>query len=254
MFVDDYNFNSLIKRSEHRLKKRYKEPFFIKNYISKLYNYIQKIKEENPTLSLDDLNKILDNDFFGILDTIFSNDSTLDYAMAYEACIYLSSRPKKFQEILQEIKDNPKQIPEVYGDDFNNNLKLFVSETKEAYDDFINDESFNETSIILLKEKLLDPRITSTEKNKICNHVYSKLDYSNKNYLKKYITCIKNKEFGFLQYEKEFREGELKGHLISSISSVGQQLNKLGFLENYPTYQENFFKKLVICFPFIFNF
>lgn len=246
MFVDNYDFNSLIKRSESRLAKRSKEPFFIKKYILKLNNYIQNIKKSNPNLTLEELNKILDNDFFEILDTIFNNDSTLFYVMAYESCIYLSSRPKKFQEILQQIQENPEEVPEYYGNDFNNNLKLFVSEIKEDYDDFMADEAFKEPSIILLKEKLLDPNTTATEKNKICNHVYSQLNFSDKNYIKKYINCIKNGEFGFLQYEPNFREDDLKEILISSISSVGKQLDKLGFLEKYPTYQENFFKKLDI--------
>lgn len=246
MFVDNYDFNSLIKRSESRLKKRAKEPYFIKKYILKLYNYIQKLKENNPDLSLEELNTILDNDFIEILDTIFNNDSTLHYVMAYEACIYLSSRPKQFQELLQEIETNPEQIPEFYGNNFNNNLKLFVSETKEAYDDFMGDEAFEEPSILLLKEKLLDSNITSTEKKKICNHVYSQLDFTDKSYMKKYINCLKNQEFGFLQYEIEFRENNLKENLVLSITSIGEQLDKLGFLENYPTYQENFFKKLGI--------
>ena len=46
--------------------------------------------------------------------------------MAYESCIYLSSRPKQFQELLQEIENNPEQIPEFYGNNFNNNF-LVVS-------------------------------------------------------------------------------------------------------------------------------
>lgn len=244
MFVDNYDFNSLIKRSEARLNKRPKEPLFIKNYIFKLNNYIQNIKKSNPDLTLEELNKILDNDFFEILDTIFNNDSTLFYVMAYESCIYLSSCPKKFQEILQQIKDDPNQIPENYGNDFNSNLKVFVSEVKEAYDSFMDDENFKEPSLVLLKEKLLDSNISVTEKNKICNHVYSQLNFSDKNYIKKYINCIKNEEFGFLQYETNFREDNLKENLISSISSVGKQLQKLGLLEKYPNYQEGYFKKI----------
>lgn len=246
MFVDNYDFSALIKRSEARLNKKIKEPLFIKNYIFKLNNYIQNIKANNPNITLEELNKILDNDFFEILDTIFTNDSTLHYVMAYESCIYLSSCPKKFQEILQQIQDNPSQIPENYGNDFNNNLKLFVSEVKEAYDDFMNDENFQEPSLVALKEKILDSNTSITEKNKICNHVYSQLNFSDKNYIKKYINCIKNEEFGFLQYETSFRENSLKENLISSISSVGIQLQKLGFLEKYPNYQENFFTKIGI--------
>lgn len=246
MFVDNYNFNSLIKRSETRLTKRAKEPLFIKNYIFKLNNYIQNIKKNNPNITLEELDKILDNDFFEILDTIFNNDSTLFYVMAYEACIYLSSCPKKFQEILEQIQSDPNQIPENYGNDFNDNLKVFVSEVKEAYDDFMNDENFQEPSLILLKEKLLDSNISATEKNKICNHVYSQLNFSDKNYIKKYINCTKNGEFGFLQYETSFRENNLKENLISSISSVGKQLHKLGLLEKYPNYQENSLKKIGI--------
>lgn len=151
MFVDNYDFNSLLKRSESRLKKRPREPFFIKNYILKLSKYIENLKKDNPDLTLEELNKILDNDFIEILDTIFSNDSTLHYVMSYESCIYLSSRPQTFQKILKENENNPKQIPENYGNDFNNNLKLFVSEVKEAYDDFVNDDLFKEPSIITLK-------------------------------------------------------------------------------------------------------
>ena len=246
MFVDFYDFTSSIKRSESRLNKRPKEPLFIKNYLFKLNNYIQNLKENNSALTLEELNKILDNDFIEILDTIFNNDSTLHYVMGYEACIFLSSCPKKFQEILQENKKYPEQITQFYGNDFNNNLKLFVSETKEAYDDFMNDEFFQQPSLVLLKEKLLDPNITPNEKNKICNHIYSQLDFSDKSYVKKYINCVKNEELGFLQYETAFRESSLKENLVLSISSVGQQLNKLGFLEKYPNYQENFFKKIGI--------
>ena len=246
MFVDDYNFINLISRSESRLKKRPKEPFFIKKYISNLNNYIQAQKEKNPDINLEKLNEILDRDFMEILDTIFNNDSTLQYVMAYESCIFLSSCPKKFNEILQEIKSNPKEIPEYYGNDFNNNLKLFVSEVKDAYDDFMNDENFQDPSLIALKDKILDPNITNNEKNKICNHIYSQLDFNDKNYLKKYINCVKYNEFGFMQYETKFREDSLKENLISSISSIGYQLSKLGFLEKYPIYQENFFKKIGI--------
>ena len=246
MFIDNYDFNTLIKRSRTRLNKRFREPLFIKNYLFKLNNYIKNIKANNPNITLEELNKTLDNDFFEILDTIFNNDSTLHHTMAYESCIFLSACPKKFQEILQSIENTPNQIPEYYGNDFNNNLKLFVSEVKEAYDDFMNDENFKEPSLIALKEKILDPNVTNNEKNKICNHIYSQLDFNDKNYIKKYITCIKQQEFGFLQYETNFRETCLKENLISSISSVGIQLDKLGFLEKYPIYQEKSFQKIGI--------
>lgn len=244
MFVDNYNFNSLIRRSTNRLEKRYNEPYYIKSYISKLNNYVQNLKKDTPNISLEEVERIFENDFTEILDTIFSNDSTLYYSMAYESCVFLSSRPKKFQEILQDNINNPDTIPESYGNNFNNNLKLFVSELKEDYDDFLSNEFFTQPDMVMLKNKLLDPNISANEKNKICNYVYSQLNFSAKSHLKKCIDCIRNKEFGFLQYEIKLRENDLKENLVSSISSIGKQLEKLGFLEKYPILQENCFSKL----------
>lgn len=250
MNFNDYNFDFLMDRSRFRLRKKPNEPLYIKQYISKLYDYVQKIKDNNPDISLEKLQEIFNKDYIEILDTIFNNSYTLDYSMAYESCLYLSNNKDMFYKLLKEYNDNPKDIPDEYSTDFNSNLKYFISQLKTDYDKFLNSDDFKTPQLIKLRDKLLDTSITNTEKNKICNHILSQLSFSTKQHLKKFIDCTKNGEVAYLKYELKNVEEDLQENLIQSISSIGKQLEKLGFLETYPKFQENSYKNLLGIYNF----
>ena len=246
-----YDFNECIENAKYRDSIKKEEALFIKNQIISLNKYVQKIKSENPDLTFEELDSIFIKDYEEILDTIFSNGFILDYSMSYSSCLYLSDKKEKFNELLQEYLDYQSQpgerkipYPDEYSVDFNKNLKYFISELKNSYDAFIGSEEFNGPEMQKLKNLLLDDKVSNSEKVKICNATSSSLSYGPRKHFKKFTDCIKNGEFSYLKYHQEQLKEELLKSLIDSISSIARQLEKFGFMEKYPTRQENSLEKI----------
>ena len=234
----NYDFKFLFDKAIKRYSKKEYEPEFIKKYIVKLNEYVNKLKSENPDLSLDALNQIFDNDYTEILDTIFNGSYAFEFSMGYLSCLILQNNHDLFKKLLEEYKDDPSSFPEEYSSDLSENLKKAVSDIKQDYDAFLNSEELQCPQMELLKSVLLDTNLTQSEKTKKMNSIKSNLSVLGKTFFSKFTNAITQGEFSFLKYTLEDYKIDLTEELVTSISSIGTQLNKFGFLEKYPKLQE----------------
>ena len=238
------NFEFYLYKSKKRLNSKPREAEFVKQFLSRLYCYVQNLKKDNPNLNYEELTKIFEKDYEEICDAVFASGHIYSKCIEYQCCTYLQNNQQEFNKILELIKDPEIQIPEDFTNNFNNNLLLYTKYVKEDYDNFMED--FLDSSVYIdTKTFLEDPSKTPSEKKKFYNSVLNNLPIMYKKDFKDFYNCISQGEFAYLKIDSEEIEKDLKEDLIESISSIASWLDKFGFLEKYPAIQSISNRKLL---------
>lgn len=234
------NFQFYLNKALNRLERKNKEPEFVKKCISNLYDSIKDFKKENPNLSSEDLDDFFKKDFEDICDAVFASTHIFSKCINYQCCLYFENNKEEFISYLEKIKNPCISIPEEYGNNFESNLLLFTKFFKEDYNVFMDSfrqEPFKST-FDQMADMLKSSDIKPSEKKKIFNSVLNNISPIHRPDFKIFCDCITQGEYAYLKVEGEDIKKELKDDLVTSISSIGSCLDKLGFLEKYPILQQ----------------
>ena len=174
-FMDTMNF--AITNSEKT------DMIFLKNFddsMQKSIYYIKNlIKKEYPNIDItvDDVNRIIMEDYSQIIDNTFQNDSIYDLSMRYIATKYLSLNRDKLSQMLEKVEslDYEKFIEdERYSDDFQKNCMFTACVLKQDYEKSSKefyDVNFEEYDKI---QKLVQERGKDNAFLAICNEYNAK--------------------------------------------------------------------------------
>lgn len=174
-FMDTMNF--AITNSEKT------DTVFLKNFddsMQKSIYYIKNlIKREYPDMDLtvDDVNRIVMEDYSQIIDNTFQNDSIYDLSMRYIATKYLAFNRDILSQMLEEVEsmDYKKFMrDERYSDDFKKNCMLTACALKQDYEQSSKefyDVNFEEYDKI---QKLVQERGRDNAFLAICNEYNGK--------------------------------------------------------------------------------
>lgn len=233
------NFQKDYDRAKKYIPKD--EIIYIQKYIKNiLLPYIKDLQAKNPNLTVDEMEKLINEDAFNLAETAFKSSFAFDYYMHYISCQYLKSNPKIFDDIYDklksgELKVDPIKVNMPSKNNFKDYLLHYTHSASKAFEEVYKQCEKLINSDSTLKSILENPELKAEEKIKIAQNYINK-NVSSKHDRDTIMKCINCYVIGlkkYLPYDEKYLSKYLNGILTESISSIAKQLLRLNLFEKY---------------------
>ena len=227
------------KNLMHALKytdTRPKEPIYINDFLGLLHQYIQKLKQEQPDLTVDQLREILNQDIFELSKSVYSGCIAPDMYMEYACALYLMQHPQEANELFDRIEKEDLETSHEYfqsQENFTDNLMEYVLALKKDFPEILKNFS-DEFITAELEEILSSSKLSPQEKNKKAES-YIKSEILPM-YQARCRLAVRLRTIGvraFLPEDTKLQEKDLRNTLVKYISDITSQLKKLGLFDRY---------------------
>lgn len=240
-FTKDY------KKAENFLSRNKREVLQTSRFIQNaLIPFIKDLQKSNPNISIEDFNILLEKETFNLAKAAFKSTYAMDYYMNYIICEYLEKKPDLCRKLynnfnIDNLDDHDKQFISTPNHSLKDYLDRFMySVVPEYHDELKGFEKLLEKDSVL-KYALSFGKNSDEFKKYLKGFKISK----QREYFETFIKYSTTGDlYAYLPEYKSFVRGKLKDILISSITQIASQLNKLHLFEKYNDIEDRNYKKL----------
>lgn len=228
-------FRSNLAHGIKYTESRSREPEYINHFFPVIHRYIQKLKAQNPDLTLEELKQIMEEDIFEFSKAVFVGCNAPDAYIEYACSAYLAKNPNELNRILTQIKEEGLQAKDIafYSQgNWSKDLLEYVLVLQANFPETLeNLEQFLERTDL---PDILHSTLSPQEKARTANEYIRKSIKAP--YRKDCLTATNVYLYGIRAYvteDRDIQEKHLRTNLVEYITAMTTQLKKFGFLEQY---------------------